>query len=82
VEEKLLIVVPQSMRRSFLVEANGHAGHQGAEQTLVRLMQNAYWVGMAKDVGQYCSHCIRCQIANAQPYKPAPLQLIIASCPW
>jgi len=39
-------------------------------------------VDMAKDVAQYCSHCIRCQTANAQPYKSAPLGSIIASQPW
>ena len=80
-EKKLLTVVPQSMRKSFLEEAHEYAGHQGTEQTLARLMENAYWVGMAKDVGRYCRHCIRCQVANAQTNKPALLQPVIASRP-
>ena len=45
-------------------------------------MENAYWVGMAKDVGRHCKHCVRCQVANAQVNKPAPLQPVIASRPW
>ena len=42
----------------------------------------AYWVGMAKDVGYYCNHCTKCQIAKAPPNQPAPLQPIVASRPW
>ena len=82
VETKLLIVVPQSMRKSFLEEAHDHAGHQGTERSLARLMENAYRVGMAKDVGRHCRNCVRCQVANAQATKPAPLQPVIASRPW
>ena len=51
VEKKLLIVVPQSMQKNFLQEIYDHASHQVAGQTLARLMENAYWVGMTKDVG-------------------------------
>ena len=82
VEKKLLIVVPQSMQKSFLEEAHDYAGHQGTERTLARLLENAYWVGMAKDVGQHCKHCVRCQVANAQANKPASLQPVIASRLW
>ena len=45
-------------------------------------MQNAYWVSMARDVAQYCSHCIKCQTTKARPGVPAPLQPVIASRPW
>ena len=45
-------------------------------------MENAYWVGMAKDIGRHCRHCVRCQVSNAQATKPAPLQPVIASRPW
>ena len=66
----------------FLAEAHKHTGHQGAERMLDRHMQNAYWVGMAKDVGQHCSCCIKCQTTKAHPHVPAPLQPVIASRPW
>ena len=79
VEKKWLVVVPKSLQQCFLAEAHEHAGHQGVERTLDRLMQNAYWVGMAKDVGQYCSCCIKCQITKAPPHMPVPLQPVIAS---
>ena len=82
VEKKWLFIVPRSLQKQFLTEAHEHAGHQGAEWTLDRLMQNAYWVGMARDVAQYCSHCIKCQTTKARPGVPAPLQPVIASRPW
>ena len=82
VEKKWLFIVPRSLQKQFLTEAHEHAGHQGAERTLDRLMQNAYWVGMARDVAQYCSHCIKCQTTKACPGVPAPLQPVIASRPW
>ena len=82
VETKWLVVVPKSLQSCFLAEAHEHAGHQGMERTLSRLMQHAYWVGMAKDVGQYCGCCIKCQITKAPPHVPVPLKPVIASRPW
>ena len=82
VEKKWLFIVPTSLQKQFLTEAHEHAGHQGTEQTLDRLMQNAYWVGMARDVAQYCSQYIKCQTTKACPGVPAPLQPVIASRPW
>ena len=72
VEKKWLFIVPKSLQKHFLTEAHDHAGHQGAERTLDRLMQNAYWVGMARDVAQYCNHCIKCQTTKGRPGAPAP----------
>ena len=37
---------------------------------MARLSEIAYWVGMGKDVGYYCSHC---QITKAPANQPAPL---------
>jgi len=82
VEERMLIVAPQSLQRSFLKDAHDQAGHQGMERTLDRLLQTAYWVGMAKAVGHYCSHCFTCQTTKAPPHAPVPLQPVIASRPW
>ena len=64
------------------MEAHDHVGHQGVEQTLARLMENACWVGMAKDVGKHCKHCFRCQTTNAQANKPVPIQSVMASRHW
>ena len=62
VEEKVLTIVPQSMRIFFLMEAHDHAGHQGVEQTLARLMEMlTRWVWLR----MYYKHCFKCQTANA-----------------
>ena len=69
-------MVSKSLQKHFLTEAHEHAEHQGAEWTLDRLIQNAY---LARDVAQYCSHCIKCQTIKVPPGVPAPLQPVIAS---
>ena len=81
-QEKLLLVVPTSLRRQFLRTAHDKAGHQGTDRTMARLSEIAYWVGIAKDVGYYCNHCTTCQITKAPASQPAPLQPIVASQPW
>jgi len=77
---KILIVVPKSLKKHFLQIAHDQSGHQGAERTLSWLNEFSYWVGMAKDVSQYCSHCVPCQKAKAP--VPKPMQPIIATRPW
>ena len=52
------------------------------ERTLDRLAQAAYWVGMAKVVGHYCSHCFTSQTTKAPTHTPVPMQPVIASRPW
>ena len=47
-QERLLIVVPTSLRREFLQTAHDKGGHQGIDRTMARLSEIAYWVGMAK----------------------------------
>ena len=81
-EEKLLIVIPYSLRKEFLAIAHDKAGHQGTDRTFSQLSQIAYWVGMSKEVTRYCSYCTRCQYTKSPPNQPAPLQPVIASRPW
>ena len=81
-QERLLIVVPTSLRREFLQIVHDKAGHQGTDKTMARLSEIAYWVGTAKDVGYYCNHYTTCQITKASASQPAPLQPIVASRPW
>ena len=81
-EERLLIMVPKSQRKTFLNIAHDDSGHQGVDRTMARLSEIAYWVGMGKDVEYHCIHCFKCQITKAPAQQPAPLQPIIASRPW
>ena len=54
----------------------------GTAKTLARLSNFTYWVGMARDAGQYCTCCTTCQNAKAPATSPAPLQPIVTTRPW
>ena len=62
--------------------AHDTSGHQGTDKTLARLSDFTYWVGMARDVGNYCTCCVTCQMAKAPAAPPASLQPIVTSRPW
>ena len=81
-EEKLVFIVPTSLQKQFLRRAHDESGHQGADRTMARLSEVAYWIGMGKDVSNYCSRCITCQRTKAPAPHPAPLQPVVASRPW
>ena len=78
----LYFLVPHVFQQLFLRLAHENSGHQGAERTLSRLYDAAYWVGMAKSVVHHCKVCIKCQFSKALPPKPLPLQPILATRPW
>ena len=81
-EEKLLFIVPTSLQQQFLKRAHDESGHQGADRTMARLSEAAYWVGIGKDVSRYCNRCLTCQRTKAPATHPAPLQPVVASRPW
>ena len=58
------------------------AGHFGWRKTLERLKNNGYWIGMAKDVQQYCRSCSWCM--ESKQYKPAKVLLVSSPIgnPW
>ena len=57
-------------------------GHQGIAKTLKRVKQEAYWVGMAKDVYSYCTNCLVCQKAKLPLPPRAPLVNTPIGKPW
>ena len=81
-EERYLIVVPQSLKRTFQAIAHNHSSHQGISRTLSSLLEIACWVGMSSDVAHCCNYCATFQATKALPSHPAPLQPVIASRPW
>ena len=58
------------------------AAHQGSTKTLTRLQQQAYWVGMAKDVQLYCQQCTTFQQTKLPNPVQAPLCNIPIGKPW
>ena len=70
-------VLPADLRYAVLSKCHDApgAGHLGSEKTLERLRMQAYWVGMARDVEQYCQECYTCQ--KSKPPLPQRSPLVI-----
>ena len=77
-------VLPSSLHHRALLRNHDapSAGHQGADKTLERLQQEAYWVGMSADVERYCRECTRCQQSKLPAPTRAPLTPIPIGQPW
>ncbi|KAK3882385.1 hypothetical protein Pcinc_013251 [Petrolisthes cinctipes] len=79
-----LVVVPRALRAELLQEVHAGltSGHQGVKKTLSRLRRCFYWIGMRKDVEEWCRACDVCS-AKKGPAKRmrAPLQLYQVGAP-
>ena len=62
--------------------AHNAANHQGTDETISRLSDFTYRVGIAKDAGNRCTHCVTCEIVKAPARPPASLQPIVTTRPW
>ena len=83
-EDRWLIVVPRARREELLREMHeGYTGgHLGLKRTLCRLKQRVYWVGLRRDVRDWCRTCKVCAAKKGPARKTrAPLQLYQAGAP-
>jgi len=83
-EGRWLVVVPRALREELLREmhAGNTSGHQGIKKTLCRLRQRFYWVGMRRDVVEWCRTCHICVSKKGPAQRTrAPLQLYQAGAP-
>ena len=58
------------------------AGHLGPNKTAARMRQVGYWVGMLRDIDQYCHECSVCQTSKLPLPSKAPLMSIPVGRPW
>ena len=58
------------------------AGHQGFDKTLARVQEEAYWVGMTRDVNHHCTTCEKCQAAKLNSACKALMQNVPVGLPW
>ena len=82
--ESWLTVVPRSLRHSILSECHGSSacGHFGVKKTLQRLRQRFYWLGMRRDVEEWCRTCDVCAAKKGPPTRTrAPLQIYNVGAP-
>nr|XP_027213555.1 uncharacterized protein LOC113806594 [Penaeus vannamei] len=79
-----VVLVPHTLRRDLLHELHGGitSGHLGVKRTLTRLRQRFYWVGMRRDVQEWCRTCEVCCARNGPVKKNrAPFQLYQVGAP-
>ena len=77
-------IIPPSLRPQLLRQTHdaSSAGYQGFDKTLRRLQQEAYWVGMARDVELYCRERVKCQQMKQSLPSKAPLVSLPIGQPW
>ncbi|KAK4309250.1 hypothetical protein Pmani_007956 [Petrolisthes manimaculis] len=79
-----LVVVPRALRAELLQEVHAGltSGHQGVKKTLSRLRRRFYWIGMRKDVEEWCRACDVCSAKKGPARRTrAPLQLYQVGAP-
>ena len=58
------------------------AGHLGITKTKDRILQRYYWLGIFKDVAQYCKSCEICQRSRGKkPVKAGMIPLPLKTHP-
>ncbi|KAL5482010.1 hypothetical protein EMCRGX_G022289 [Ephydatia muelleri] len=79
-----VLVVPTSLIQTILRMCHDvpGAGHQGFDKTLARVQEEAYWVGMTRDVNHHCTTCEKCQAAKLNSACKALMQNVPVGLPW
>ncbi|XP_076028468.1 uncharacterized protein LOC143017563 [Oratosquilla oratoria] len=70
-EVSWLVVVPCSRRQELLKEMHegNTSGHLGVKRTLEKLRQRVYWVGLRRDVQEWCKTCRVCAAKRGPAHK-------------
>ena len=79
-----LYVLPKGLRDAVMSEAHGSisSSHFGIKKTLQRLRKRFYWIGMRRDVGEWCRVCEACTAKKGPQSAPqAPLQIVSVGAP-
>lgn len=83
-ESYWVVLVPRALRQELFPEVHGGvtSGHLGEKKTLSRLRQRFYWVGMQRDVQEWCRACDACCAKKGPARRTrAPLQLYQVGAP-
>ena len=83
-EPIMVPVLPTAMHDQVLKDCHdaSSAGHMGAQKTLERVRQEAYWINMARDVEKHCRECEVCQKSKLTKPTRAPLVNVPIGRPW
>lgn len=78
----LQIVVPDNLSTQCMESVHDKYGHQGIEKTYSLLQSRVYWIGMKRDVVDYCKSCKICLISKKPVIgRQTDLQSVIAEAP-
>ena len=76
------VVLPVDKPGKAMELAHDKSEHQGQERTNEIVRKRCYWVGMTRDVLEYCVSCKHCQFAKAPAVKAhQPLQHLCVRFP-
>ena len=78
------MVVPQEKKEEVLHHTHDSpaAGHLGVTRTMERIKQEFFWVGIRKDVRQYCKRCDPCAARKMPAGAPkAPMKEYMSGTP-
>lgn len=75
--DKLLFVMPRSMRKSLTVVAHDLSGHPAVDRTVANILQDFWFPGMRRYVRQHVRMCFECLLArNPRGKRPGLLHPI------
>ena len=59
------LILPIALKDKLLNSVHDQVGHQADEKTTALARSMCYWMGMVKNVAEYCNRCERCTLAKA-----------------
>jgi len=81
-EETYQLVCPEELRKVMFEQLHVKMGHQGRERTTALCKKRVYWVGMHKDIEEWCKKCERCTISKGpSPSIKPPIQSFLVAKP-
>ncbi|MCG8078877.1 MAG: DDE-type integrase/transposase/recombinase [Candidatus Thiodiazotropha taylori] len=70
----LRLYVPKHLKDHVIDQYHDLNGHMGIDKTFEAIKTKYYWPNLYKELYEYVSHCITCQVRGKQAQKP-PLQM-------
>ena len=79
------IVIPEELRTPLMRWYHDSLVHAAAGRMTATIRAHFYWLGMDRDIREYCSHCPDCQISKKTARRPVghlPLRAPRSVTPW
>lgn len=84
--ERIIVPPEEALRRRIIEDAHSSslAGHFAADKTIARVRQLFTWIGLHRDVIEFCKQCHLCQVSKHSTKKPPGFlhPLPEATAPW